>query len=295
MKIGLIGTGRMGGAIVQRLLACGHEVTVWNRSMAKTEPLVELGAKTAASPSAVVAACEITISILTDGAAIDSAYRGAGGVLEADLSGKLLIEMSTVRPSTSIALAKDILAKGGGVIDCPVGGTVGPARDGKLFGLVGGSDEDVAKAKPILDQLCRRVEHVGPNGSGATLKLSVNLPLLVFWQSFSEALSISSKLDISPERLIDILSDTSGAPNMLKARAPAIVASLKGQVSPNAAFTLDNIRKDLRTMIEEAKSMGWDIPVTIATLKEFDKTSAAGLGEADGLEVPAWFIKTHSK
>jgi 3-hydroxyisobutyrate dehydrogenase len=203
--------------------------------------------------------------------------------------------MSTVRPSTSIALAKDILAKGGGVIDCPVGGTVGPARDGKLFGLVGGSDEDVAKAKPILDQLCRRVEHVGPNGSGATLKLSVNLPLLVFWQSFSEALSISSKLDISPERLIDILSDTSGAPNMLKARAPAIVASLKGQVSPNAAFTLDNIRKDLRTMIEEAKSMGWDIPVTIATLKEFDKTSAAGLGEADGLEVPAWFIKTHSK
>ena len=295
MKIGLIGTGRMGGAIVQRLLACGHEVTVWNRSMAKTEPLVELGAKTAASPSAVVAACEITISILTDGAAIDSAYRGAGGVLEADLSGKLLIEMSTVRPSTSIALAKDILAKGGGVIDCPVGGTVRPARDGKLFGLVGGSDEDVAKAKPILDQLCRRVEHVGPNGSGATLKLSVNLPLLVFWQSFSEALSISSKLDISPERLIDILSDTSGAPNMLKARAPAIVASLKGQVSPNAAFTLDNIRKDLRTMIEEAKSMGWDIPVTIATLKEFDKTSAAGLGEADGLEVPAWFIKTHSK
>ena len=295
MKIGLIGTGRMGGAIVQRLLACGHEVTIWNRSMAKTEPLVELGAKTAASPSAVVAACEITISILTDGAAIDSAYRGAGGVLEADLSGKLLIEMSTVRPSTSIALAKDILAKGGGVIDCPVGGTVGPARDGKLFGLVGGSDEDVAKAKPILDQLCRRVEHVGPNGSGATLKLSVNLPLLVFWQSFSEALSISSKLDISPERLIDILSDTSGAPNMLKARAPAIVASLKGQVSPNAAFTLDNIRKDLRTMIEEAKSMGWDIPVTIATLKEFDKTSAAGLGEADGLEVPAWFIKTHSK
>ena len=200
MKIGLIGTGRMGGAIVQRLLACGHEVTVWNRSMAKTEPLVELGAKTAPSPSAVVAACEITISILTDGAAIDSAYRGAGGVLEADLSGKLLIEMSTVRPSTSIALAKDILAKGGGVIDCPVGGTVGPARDGKLLGLVGGSDQDVAKARPILDQLCRRVEHVGPNGSGATLKLSVNLPLLVFWQSFSEALSISSKLDISPER-----------------------------------------------------------------------------------------------
>lgn len=295
MKLGLIGTGKMGGAMVERLLKCGHEMVIWNRSTEKMQPLVALGAKTAKSPSELLSQVDIVISMLTDASAIDSAYRGTHGVLSANLKDKLIIEMSTVRPSTSIALAKEVKDLGAGIVDCPVGGTVGPARDGKLLGLVGGDDADVARARPILEQLCRRVEHVGPNGAGATLKLSVNLPLLVFWQSFSEALSISSKLDISPERLIDILSDTSGAPNMMKMRVPAIVSCLKGEPQPPAAFTLDNIRKDLRTMIEEAKGLGWDVPVTRAALNELDKTSAAGLGESDGTAVPAWFIKTYCK
>jgi 3-hydroxyisobutyrate dehydrogenase len=127
------------------------------------------------------------------------------------------------------------------------------------------------------------------------LKLTVNLPLLVFWQSFSEALSLCASLDLPPERLIDILTDTSGAPTMLKARTPVLVSTLKGEPQPPAAFTLDNIRKDLRTMIEEAQYCGWDIPVTQAALAQLDKTSAAGLGDVDGTAVPAWFIKTHCK
>lgn len=295
MKLGLIGTGKMGGAMVERLLKCGHEVIIWNRSPEKTVPLVALGAKTASSPKAVIDQVDIMISMLTDAAAIDSAYRGEQGVLKGQLAGKLMIEMSTVRPTTAIALADEVKALGGEIVDCPVGGTVAPARDGKLLGLVGGEVAAVERARPVLEQLCRRVEHVGKNGSGVTLKLTVNLPLLVFWQSFSEALSISAKLDISPERLMDILSDTSGAPNMMKARVPALVSCLKGEPQPAAAFTLDNIRKDLRTMIEEAKSLGWDVPVTQVALSELDKASAAGLGQSDGTAVPAWFIKSRSQ
>ncbi len=293
MKVGLLGTGKMGSAIVERLIACGHEVTIWNRSIEKMVPLEKKGAVIAKTPSELVNHSEVVISILTDANAIDACYRGPNGVMSANIQGKLFIEMSTVRPKTSVALAKEIQSHGAGIVDCPVGGTVGPARDGKLLGLVGGEDADVEKARPILEQLCRRVEHVGPSGSGAMLKLTVNLPLLVFWQSFSEALSLSAKLKISPERLIDILSDTSGAPNMLKGRTPALISTLKGEPQPAAAFTLDNIRKDLRTMIEEAQEGGWDLPVTIAALKELDKTSAAGLGDVDGTSVPAWFIKTN--
>lgn len=293
MKIGLLGTGKMGSAIVARLLDCGHELVVWNRSVAKTAPLVLLGAKVASSPADLVNQAEIIVSILTDAQAIEACFHGADGVLKTSVKGKLFIEMSTVRPVSAIAIAKDVTAAGGAMVDCPVGGTVGPARDGKLLGLCGGEENDVARAKPILDQMCRRVEHVGPSGSGVRLKLTVNLPLLVFWQSFSEALSLSSQLNISPERWIDILADTSGAPSMMKARVPAIIANLKGESQPAAAFTLDNIRKDLRTMIEEAKSNGWDIPVTQMALEQLDKTSAAGLGDADGTAVPAWFIKTH--
>lgn len=293
MKIGLLGTGKMGSAIVARLLDCGHELVVWNRSVAKTAPLVLLGAKVASSPADLVNQAEIIVSILTDAQAIEACFHGTDGVLTTSVKGKLFIEMSTVRPVSAIAIAKDVTAAGGAMVDCPVGGTVGPARDGKLLGLCGGEENDVARAKPILDQMCRRVEHVGPSGSGVRLKLTVNLPLLVFWQSFSEALSLSSQLNISPERWIDILADTSGAPSMMKARVPAIISNLKGEAQPAAAFTLDNIRKDLRTMIEEAKSNGWDIPVTQMALEQLDKTSAAGLGEADGTAVPAWFIKTH--
>ena len=295
MKIGLLGTGKMGSAMVERLINCGHELIIWNRSIEKAQALVSKGAKVALNPANVVDQVDIVISILTDANAIDSCYRGSDGVLSTNVAGKLFIEMSTVRPVTAIQIAKDVAAKGGAVVDCPVGGTVGPARDGKLLGLVGGEDKDVERARPILEQLCRRVEHVGPSGSGVRLKLTVNLPLLVFWQSFSEALSLSSQLNISPERLIDILSDTSGAPNMMKARTPALVSTLKGEPQPPAAFTLDNIRKDLRTMIEEAQSNGWDLPVTQAALSALDKTSEAGLGDVDGTSVPAWFIKTHCK
>ena len=295
MKIGLLGTGKMGSAIVERLINCGHELVIWNRSIEKTVPLLAKGADVALTPAQLVDRSEIIISILTDADAIDACYRGSEGVFSTNIKGKLFIEMSTVRPVTAIAISQETQAKGGAMIDCPVGGTVGPARDGKLLGLVGGRDEDVAKAQPILDQLCRRVEHVGPSGSGVRLKLTVNLPLLVFWQSFSEALSLSAKLNIAPERLIDILTDTSGAPNMLKARTPTLVSTLKGEPQPPAAFTLDNIRKDLRTMIEEAQSNGWDLPVTQAALEQLNKTSEAGLGDVDGTSVPAWFIKTHCK
>jgi 3-hydroxyisobutyrate dehydrogenase len=295
MKIGLLGTGKMGTAMVERLLALGHEMTIWNRSVEKTRILAEKGAVVAITPAKLVDSSEIIISILTDADAIDACFRGPQGVLSTNIDGKLFIEMSTVRPVTAMLIAKEVTEKGGAMVDCPVGGTVGPARDGKLLGLVGGGEKDVERAKPVLEQLCRRVEHVGPSGSGVRLKLTVNLPLLVFWQSFSEALSLSSQLNISPERLIDILSDTSGAPNMMKGRTPALVSNLKGEPQPPAAFTLDNIRKDLRTMIEEAQSNGWDLPVAQATLKEFDKTSAAGLGDVDGTSVPAWFIKTNCK
>jgi len=138
------------------------------------------------------------ISILSDAKALDQAYGGAGGLLSANVPGKLFIEMSTVRPEVEKALAEKIKAKGGALIDCPVGGTVGPARDGKLFGFVGGEAADVARAKPLLDQMCRRVEHVGPVGAGASMKLAINLPLLVFWQSFGEALSLCADLDWTP-------------------------------------------------------------------------------------------------
>ena len=291
MKLGVAGIGRMGAAIAGRLSGLGHEVAVWNRTADKARALAAAGAHVAATPAELAARSEIVISILSNAEAIGRAYEGADGLLSGDVSGKLFIEMSTVRPETERTLAAKVKGKGAALIDCPVGGTVGPARDGKLFGFAGGDAADVARARPVLEQMCRRIEHVGPVGAGASLKLAINLPLLVFWQSFGEALSLCAPLGIDPARLLDIFADTSGGPNMLKGRGPAIAAALSGKDIGAPTFDVDSIRKDLRTMIEEAASLGASLPVASRALECFDEAAREGLGARDGIALPVRWAK----
>ena len=281
----------MGSAIAVRLAGLGHDVTVWNRTATKTQAASQAGASVAATPRALANAVDVVISILTNAAAIDAAYSGKDGLLAGDIAGKLFIEMSTVRPGTEKALGAKIDAQGAAIIDCPVGGSVGPARDGKLLGFAGGSASDVARAKPLLDQLCRRVEHVGPIGSGASMKLAINLPLLVYWQALGEALVLCKPLGLDPARVMDIFADTSGGPNVLKVRGPAIAKALKGEDTGVITFDIDSIRKDLQTMIEEAQSLGGTLPVTARALECFDEASRDGLGKGDGALLPVRWTK----
>jgi 3-hydroxyisobutyrate dehydrogenase len=281
----------MGAAIAQRLLGLGHEVTVWNRTAEKTGPLAAAGAKVAATPSQLASASETVITILTDAAAIAAAYYSKDGLLSGDVSGRLFVEMSTVRPETERALAGRIRAKGAAMIECPVGGTIGPAKDGKLFGFIGGETADVARAKPLLEQMCRRIEHVGPVGAGASMKLAINLPLLVFWQAFGEALALVRPLGLDAARLVDIFGDTSGGPNVLRNRAPALAAAIQGKDVGQITVDIDAMRKDLRTMVEEGKELGTELPVTSRALECYDQASAAGLGRGDITSIPVRWMK----
>ncbi len=287
MKIGIAGTGRMGAAIALRLMEVGHQLTVWNRTPGKTKDLAAAGAKVAATPAALVGGVEVIITILTDDKSITELYHGPQGLLAGNAIGKHFIEMSTVRPEVERALAEKISHMGGSLVDCPVGGTVEPARAGKLFGFVGGSDADVARVKPILEQMCRRVEHVGPVGAGASMKLAINLPLMVYWQAFGEALSLIAPLKLDPDRLISIFSETSGGPNVLKARGVAAAAAMRGKDGGPVTFDVNLACKDLRMMIAEAKSLGTDAPASQAALASFEEAAREGMGDADGAALPA--------
>src|SRR6202048_783538 len=161
MKIGVCGTGRMGSSIAQRLMSVGHEVGVWNRNSAKAKPLIDAGAKLFASPAELVGGCEVVIVMLLNDAATEAVYRGPNGILQAKLAGKLVIDMSTVRPDTMKSNGSSVLQQGAAFVECPVGGSTGPAKEGKLLGLVGGAKADVARAVPVLEQLCRRIEPLG--------------------------------------------------------------------------------------------------------------------------------------
>lgn len=282
MRVGVAGLGKMGAAIAARLMESGHEVAVWNRSADKTTPLAQAGAAVAATPADLASQSEIVLTILTDANAIAAVYDGASGLLSGDVKNKLFVEMSTVQPETEVALASRVRGKEAAFVECPVGGTTGPARQGKLFGFAGGTEADVARARPLLDQLCRRVEHVGEVGAGAGMKLAINLPLMIYWQALGEALAISRHLNVDPARMMDIIADTSGASTAVKNRGPNIAAWLAGGDCGAVTFNLDDARKDIRTMIAQGKACGVDLPLIERALACFDEASAAGYGQGDG-------------
>jgi 3-hydroxyisobutyrate dehydrogenase len=285
MKIGVCGTGRMGSSIAQRLISVGHEVGVWNRSSAKTKPLTDAGAKLFTSPAELVDGCEAVIVMLLNDAAIEAVYRGPSGILNSKLTGKFVIDMSTVRPETMRSVGAAVAQQGAGFVECPVGGSTGPAKEGKLFGLVGGEGRDVERAMPVLQQLCRRIEHVGGLGAGATIKLAVNLPLLVYWQALGEALTICRPLNLPADRLIDILSDTAGTPTAMKGRGATIARVLGGQPLGETAFSLSAAKKDLAAAVQFANSIHAQLPVAASALACFEEAEAAGLGDADATTV----------
>ncbi len=285
MKIGVCGTGRMGSSIAQRLMSVGHEVAVWNRSLAKTQPLTDAGAKLFASPAELVAGCEVIIVMLLNDAASEAVYREPNGILKSKLAGKLVIDMSTIHPDTMTSNGSSVLQQGAAFVECPVGGSTGPAKEGKLFGLVGGAKADLTRAMPVLEQLCRRTEHVGALGSGATMKLAINLPLLVYWQALGEALTICKPLNLSADRLIDILSDTAGTPTAMKGRGAAIAKVLGGSPMGETAFGVSAAKKDLATAVQFGASIHAELPVTKSALACFEEAEAAGLGDADATAV----------
>ncbi|MGI9508895.1 MAG: NAD(P)-dependent oxidoreductase [Geminicoccaceae bacterium] len=288
MKIGIAGVGRMGAAIAERLIEEGHEVLAWNRSAGKIEPLAAMGAVASSSPKTLAGSAEAIITILTDVDAIEAVYDGEDGLLSNRLDGKLVIDMSTVQPETERALSERVRAKGAAFIECPVGGTVAPAKGGKLLGFAGGEAADVERGRPILDALCRRVEHVGPVGSGASVKLAINLPLAVYWQALGEAMTLCRDLGVDEARMVDIFADSSAGPNVLKNRAALVAKALGGEQVPGT-FDIDGLRKDLRTMLAEAKGLDADLPVTEATLACYDESAKAGLGSLDGAQQSAFW------
>jgi 3-hydroxyisobutyrate dehydrogenase len=295
MRIGIAGTGKMGSTIARRLASLGHEVSAWNRTRDRAQPLLEAGVAWADTPRQLVGSCDVVLSLLTDEAALDAVYRGPDGLFSPEARGKLLIDMSTVAPAKQQEMARHAAEMGAAYLECPVGGSVGPAKEGKLIAFVGGAEADVARARPLLDQLCKRVEHVGPHGAGETMKLAVNLPLMVYWQTLGEALSLVQPLGLDPQRVIDILSDSSGGPNMLKVRGGMIAQALAGHPAAQATVDVATMRKDVRAMLQEARNRGRELPLTSETLRNFDRAAAGGLDGADCSQLPVWWLAEGGK
>jgi 3-hydroxyisobutyrate dehydrogenase len=285
----------MGSAMGERLIKEGRKLSVWNRTYERTHDLLEQGAAFATNPAALAAGCDVVISMVIDDDAIASVYEGEAGLLSADLSGTLIIEMSTIRPDTVVRIANGVAEAGGRFLECPVGGSVQPALNGQLLGLAGGEADDVEAARPVLEQLCRRLDHVGPVGAGAAMKLAVNLPLVVYWEAVGEALAIADKAGIDLAQAADILADTSGTIKVAPGRLPRIVDVVNGERPEGAAFSMAGMAKDLRLMSGVAAGQGIAAPVTDAASASYEAAVADGWGEREGVLLAAWRVIQTSK
>ncbi|WP_444666560.1 NAD(P)-dependent oxidoreductase [Cereibacter changlensis] len=275
--IGIAGAGRMGSAFARRLVEAGREVRIWNRSPGRCAAAVSAGAGQAAD-LAELARCDILLLSLTDAAAVNEV---TAQLLQAGVAGKLVIDLSTLLPTDSEAIAARLTAGGADFVDCPVGGTVAPALKGQLLGMAGGTEAAVARARPVLDLLCRRVEHLGPAGAGSRMKLALNLPLALYWQALGEALALLRGSGIAPETAISLMADSSAGPTVLRNRAQVVLDTLGGGDQPGT-FDIAGLAKDLRLALALGQAEGLDLPVSLATEERYAAALSEGLGSFDG-------------
>ncbi|HEX2025443.1 MAG TPA: NAD(P)-dependent oxidoreductase [Actinomycetota bacterium] len=269
--IGFCGLGRMGAPMAARLIEAGHDVTVWNRTRERAEPLAERGAKVADSPAEAAAEAEALITILTDAAAVEAVAFGPNGAAGAVRSDSTLIEMSTIGPD-AVRAVRERLPEGVRMIDAPVLGGVSQAEAGELNVLVGADDDDLARHRGVLETF-GRVTHIGPPGSGAAMKLVANSTLGALVATLGEALALGDTLDLDEGMVLDVLMGTPMAIVIERQRAMIESASYP------PAFALSLARKDLHLVAEAAASRERELRVAPASEAWLADAERAGLGD----------------
>lgn len=272
-NLGFIGLGTMGGQMVARLLSKGHEVTGYNRTRSKAEWLIEKGMRWASSPREVVAAADITFAMVTNSAALTAIAEGPDGLLTGITSGKIFVDISTVAPAVSRALAARVREKGADMMDAPVSGSVITLQQGKLSVMVGGRAESFARVKPVLEDIGPKVTHVGDNGLALAMKIAINLNLAVQMLAFSEGVLLAEKSGIKRETAVEIMVHSAIASPMVQYRGPFVL-----QQPDEAWFDVNMMQKDMLLAMELGRQLDVPLPTT-AVSNEF-LTAARGMGMA---------------
>ena len=270
-NLGFVGLGVMGGNMVARLLEKGHTVTGYNRTRAKAQWLIDKGMHWADSPRAVVAASDFTLSMVTNTAALQAIAEGPDGMLAALGAVKTLIEMSTVSPDFSSALADKVRKTGADMVDSPVSGSVITLQQGKLSVMVGGKAETFEKIKPLLLDVGPKVTHVGANGLALCMKIAHNLSLAVQMMAFAEGVLLAEKSGIAREVAVDVLTHSAIASPMIQYRGPFVLAQPE-----EAWFDVNMMQKDMVLAIDLGRKLNVPVPTT-AISNEF-LTAARGMG-----------------
>jgi 2-hydroxy-3-oxopropionate reductase len=274
--IGFIGLGVMGDPMARNLIEAGHSLVVHNRSREPVQALAEVGAQAASGPREVAERSDVVITMLPDSAAVESVVLGEDGVLAGASEGDLLIDMSTIHPTVSVAVAQAAAERGVAALDAPVsGGDVG-AKQGTLSIMVGGDAADVERARPLLEVLGRTIVHVGEAGAGQVVKACNQVVVAVTIAAVSEALVLGSKAGVDPERILDVLGGGLAANKVMEMRRTNF---LEHDFTPG--FRIDLHHKDLNIALESGDAYGVPLPVTGLVQQYMRALRAQGHGGDD--------------
>ncbi len=272
-NLGFVGLGVMGSQMVNRLLGKGHAVTGYNRTRSKAQWLIDRGMKWADSPRAVAAAADVTFAMVTNSAALAAVTDGPDGLLAGLSKGKTFIDMSTVSPTVSRALATKVREKGADMVDSPVSGSVTTLQEGKLSVMVGGRRETFERVKPLLEDIGPKVTYVGDNGLALSMKIAINLSLATQMLAFSEGVLLAEKSGISRETAVDVLTHSAVASPMIQYRGPFVL-----QQPEEAWFDVNMMQKDMLLALEMGRQL--DVPLPTTAISNEFLTAARGMGMA---------------
>ena len=278
MNLGFVGLGAMGALIVPRLMAAGYKVTGWNRSRDKAETLIEAGMGWADTPRAVAEQSDIVFSIVTDSKAVKSCALGPDGIIAGLKKGNIYIDMSTIEPDESRAVAAEFAKAGSIMLDAPLSGSPVTVKAGNASVMVGGDEAAFERVKPVLLAIGPKVTRIGSNGLACQMKIAVNLLLMVEIIAFGEAVALAEIGGVSREAAVDAILKSVAASPVIGYRGPFILDGNMPEV-PLADVTLQ--QKDMMLALNLGRTLGSPVPLAAAANEMMNACRGLGIDHND--------------
>lgn len=285
-SVGLIGLGLMGRPMAANLLKKGFSLTVWNRTASHAHDLAAQGARVAATPADAASACDVLIMIVSDPPAVEQVLWGENGAFNGLRRGSVLVDSSTVSPELARRTAAACAERGIEYLDAPVTGGTWGAEKGELVMMVGGAAETLKRVEPVFGAIAKRWFHLGPAGSGQTVKLAMNLLLALEVEALAEAMALTQAGGVAGERLVEVMQSSMGRAPVLDVKAPLL---LEHKYPPS--FPLRLMHKDLALALDLAKQLGVSLPAGSAAREIYAKILKSSREDVDYAAIGRYWEK----
>ena len=288
-NVGIIGTGMLGEAVGLHLLNSNYTVTVFNRTKDKTEKLVDAGATLVESPKEVAENSDLVITVVRDADAVSQVAFGENGIISGKHDGLVIADMSTINPNSAKEISQKFESSGVEFLEIPVMGGPNVAIDGKLVMMISGKKEIFEKCKEVFATIAEQTYFLGDTGTAHSIKLAMNLQIAMLALSLSEGITLTRKAGFDPEVFLKILNSTYFKTGMSEGKAHKMI-----QDNFVPTFTLKNLKKDLGTINDAAKSFGANLPMAERADEVYQNAIEAGFSDIDYTGVLAYLKKINS-